>query len=429
MENNKQQMLNTFYSPRMVEAMNSYQYEGARSNIEREENGLYAFSNDSTDKKMLKASINGLMFALSIGKIEKVEHYINKIQDIVLDEYVLFNEIMKSALVVSFEQVNPKIASYLVSNYLIDVTSIVEELSPHTYKDKGLSNIVADFGSEKLSQFFNDCKEGKLFSVEKAIMEGVNINANNGKALRTAIASHKTDVAISLLKAGANPEVGNVFEKALKLAAISDDKSLIEAFVDVKLSTKTKNEGLLIAIKHQDLKSVERLLISGASATYENNVALAIAVDYSTKEIIKTLVDFGADIYSNNCIAIEKALKLKRDDVVREVFSDKLMGIREVNKDVINAYTSHKMRNGEFTDVVKLIESGLNSEIIFDNQEKADILIFKREVSKAYNERRNQGIEVVPLKQVKNRDWETNKVHSLKEARRGKDLKFGSRAM
>lgn len=425
MENNTKEMVDVFYSPRMIEAMNSYQFEKVES---KEENGMYSSVKDSTDKKMLKASINGLMFAMSIGKVEKIEHYINKIQDIVLDDYVLFNEVMKSAVVVAFKNVNPKVAEHLVLNYLVDVTSIVEELSPYSYKDAGLSKIISDFGNDKLEQFYDDCKRGRFELVDEAIKEGININANNSKALRTAISSSNVDVAIALLNAGANPEVGNLFEKALNIAAMHGEEKLIEAFME-KLSTKSKNEGLLVAVRNQDIKSIERLLVSGASATYENNVAVAMAVDFAPVEIVKTLVSFGADIYANNCAAIDKALHLKRDDVLSEVMSDKFMGIREINANRINSYIAGKLHKGDFEDVAKLMENGLSSKIVFDNHENADRIIFNREVTMAYQERRNQGIKAVPLKQIENRDWETNKVHSLTTARRGKDLKFGRAAM
>ncbi len=140
--------------------------------------------------------------------------------------------------------------------------------------------------------------------LEKAFGKGADpdaVDKAGSPVIALAVRNNRKEIARTLLQEGANPHIIDGGENLVLIAVQQSPgliPDLIEAGVDVNVSSPTGSTALMIAIEKEDRESFDALLSAGAEIneqTSEGDTALLIALKKQLPDIASRLLEKGSD--------------------------------------------------------------------------------------------------------------------------------------
>lgn len=153
----------------------------------------------------------------------------------------------------------------------------------------------------------------KIDIVQYLLKQIKNINYNNGAFLEKAASTNRFEIVKLLLEKGAN-----LSYPALYQAAGRGYINIVQLFIDHGIDiTAENNKALRTAVVNNKLNSVKLLLENGADIHVNNERCLKESVERGYTEIVKLLLSYGADPTINDNEIVEWADILGMTEILK----------------------------------------------------------------------------------------------------------------
>ena len=158
------------------------------------------------------------------------------------------------------------------------------------------------------NDFIAAAKNGDLKKVAFSLQSGVDIHAENDKALRWASNHGHEEVVRLLLEQGADVHAES--DEALRWASGCGHEAVVRLLLEQGADIHALNDSALQWASDRGHEAVVRLLLDqGADVHAENDEALRWASKNGDEAIVRLLLERGADVHAENDWALRRASK------------------------------------------------------------------------------------------------------------------------